>query len=296
LSTNDSAEKTPPAKTAGVTDYGYRWYDQLTGRWKSRDPIGEEGGMNLYGFVGNDATSTYDVSGLWFADGVTRFGVPGHGIVLDGTGGLRTDMRAGASNLDRIHEQTHIVQIAGGVDPRPQPLRQEEAIIAGPVAEWNAIPYKQLFKCCRWTTSGGHRIAPIDGGEYSGERHSWCYFQNMGDSLNPRFELATFKPGDKALWDSGKGVFRNNIHELANLELPVRRWQYNRLTGREQRGYLQYVNQMINALNGADDVNPVWTAYKEAYRDEIHFYMAFGFEWQWRDEAKVYSEFLDLTH
>ena len=48
----------------GVTDYGYRYYDPVTGRWPSRDPIGEEGGMNLYGFVGNDGVNGMDVWGL----------------------------------------------------------------------------------------------------------------------------------------------------------------------------------------------------------------------------------------
>jgi RHS repeat-associated protein len=33
--------------------YGYRYYDPSTGRWPSRDPIGEKGGVNLYGMVGN---------------------------------------------------------------------------------------------------------------------------------------------------------------------------------------------------------------------------------------------------
>ena len=31
--------------------YGYRWYNTYTGGWPSRDPIEEEGGVNLYGFV-----------------------------------------------------------------------------------------------------------------------------------------------------------------------------------------------------------------------------------------------------
>lgn len=30
------------------------YYDPVQGRWCSRDPIGEQGGVNLYGFVGND--------------------------------------------------------------------------------------------------------------------------------------------------------------------------------------------------------------------------------------------------
>jgi RHS repeat-associated protein len=33
--------------------YGYRYYNASTGRWISRDPMEEDGGLNLYGFVGN---------------------------------------------------------------------------------------------------------------------------------------------------------------------------------------------------------------------------------------------------
>jgi len=47
----------------GVTDYGYRYYDPNTGRWPSRDPIGERGGVNLYGFVGNDGVGNIDILG-----------------------------------------------------------------------------------------------------------------------------------------------------------------------------------------------------------------------------------------
>ena len=44
--------------------YGYRYYDPQTGRWPSRDPIEEEGGVNLYGVVGNDVTNEVDVMGM----------------------------------------------------------------------------------------------------------------------------------------------------------------------------------------------------------------------------------------
>jgi hypothetical protein len=55
-------------KTVHVADYGYRYYDPLTGRWPSRDPIEERGGVNLYGFVRNRGVSFYDILGLAFKD------------------------------------------------------------------------------------------------------------------------------------------------------------------------------------------------------------------------------------
>jgi RHS repeat-associated protein len=52
--------------------YGYRYYSPTAGRWLSRDPIGVEGGANLYGFVGNDPVGGIDALGLflWFDDKV----------------------------------------------------------------------------------------------------------------------------------------------------------------------------------------------------------------------------------
>jgi RHS repeat-associated protein len=50
--------------TVHVADYLYRYYDPLTGRWPSRDPIEERGGLNLYGFVGNNAPNYIDLYGL----------------------------------------------------------------------------------------------------------------------------------------------------------------------------------------------------------------------------------------
>ena len=42
----------------------YRAYDSKRGRWLSRDPIGEAGGLNLYGYVGNGPTKNIDPLGL----------------------------------------------------------------------------------------------------------------------------------------------------------------------------------------------------------------------------------------
>ncbi|MEI6704765.1 MAG: RHS repeat-associated core domain-containing protein, partial [Deltaproteobacteria bacterium] len=63
LALNWLANRETRAKTVHVADYGYRYYDPLTGRWPSRDPIGENGGANLYEFVGNNGVSRIDVLG-----------------------------------------------------------------------------------------------------------------------------------------------------------------------------------------------------------------------------------------
>jgi RHS repeat-associated protein len=44
--------------------YGYRFYDPSSQRWLNRDPIGENGGLNLYDFVSNDPLRYIDILGL----------------------------------------------------------------------------------------------------------------------------------------------------------------------------------------------------------------------------------------
>jgi RHS repeat-associated protein len=48
--------------------YGYRYYNPQLGTWPSRDPIGEAGGLNLYGVVGNDGVNNVDLYGQIIAD------------------------------------------------------------------------------------------------------------------------------------------------------------------------------------------------------------------------------------
>jgi RHS repeat-associated protein len=48
---------------SGFYSFGYRFYDPATQRWLNRDPIGEEGGVNLYGYVGNNPLTYWDAFG-----------------------------------------------------------------------------------------------------------------------------------------------------------------------------------------------------------------------------------------
>ena len=58
--------------------YGYRFYDANLGSWLSRDPIEEQGGLNLYGFVGNNVVNNWDLLGM---DIYLVTGNPGKGSV-----------------------------------------------------------------------------------------------------------------------------------------------------------------------------------------------------------------------
>ena len=49
---------------SGLYNYGYRYYHPNLGRWLSRDFIEEEGGLNLYAFVGNETVNEGDLFGL----------------------------------------------------------------------------------------------------------------------------------------------------------------------------------------------------------------------------------------
>ncbi|CAA6677045.1 MULTISPECIES: RHS repeat-associated core domain-containing protein [unclassified Lentimonas] len=63
----------------GLLYYGFRYYDPVTGRWPSRDPIQEFGGYNIYGMVGNNhlCHTDYLGQGPWesFAQGVVQAAV-----------------------------------------------------------------------------------------------------------------------------------------------------------------------------------------------------------------------------
>jgi len=54
----------PVEEESGMVYYGYRWYDPITGRWPSRDPIEERGGVNLQMAFGNSGPNLIDVHGL----------------------------------------------------------------------------------------------------------------------------------------------------------------------------------------------------------------------------------------
>ena len=75
----------------GLVYYNYRYYSPELGRWIKRDPIEEEGGVNLYAMVGNNPIMYNDLLGLYSSytkpDGGDRITVEKCEIVIyDGHG------------------------------------------------------------------------------------------------------------------------------------------------------------------------------------------------------------------
>ena len=95
----------------------YRAYDPDLGRWLSRDSIGELGGINLYGYVGNGPVNGVDTLGLWTAVAVgaatpsnpfghVSIGVSGSGVYSFGTtnaSGIATPL--GSSFTEFLQDQ-----------------------------------------------------------------------------------------------------------------------------------------------------------------------------------------------
>ena len=89
---------------SGVTYYGYRYYNPSTGRFLSKDPIEEDGGVNLYAFVNNDPVNKIDYLGLYSKKLQAEFGE-----VIEVSQLTRVTMR-------RSGEEAGVFTIDGGVD------------------------------------------------------------------------------------------------------------------------------------------------------------------------------------
>lgn len=70
----------------GLYYFRARWYDPVTARWLSKDPIGINGGINLYVYCGNDPVNFRDPHGLKVAWG--QVGRGGIGLVVNGVGAV----------------------------------------------------------------------------------------------------------------------------------------------------------------------------------------------------------------
>src|SRR3989339_1010610 len=62
--TYESAHSKPHTRVSPLSVLGFRLYSAKLSRWVNRDPIGEEGGNNLYIFIQNTPGDSMDYLGL----------------------------------------------------------------------------------------------------------------------------------------------------------------------------------------------------------------------------------------
>ncbi|MFM2198805.1 MAG: hypothetical protein RLZZ505_2237, partial [Verrucomicrobiota bacterium] len=117
--------------------YAYRYYDPMTGRWPSRDPIGERGGLNLYGFVGNDGVNWLDFLGFFKAGGN-----PYKQGGLDGGGGAGWAFRIQSPNLPRPAVWPPPAPVRPSLSPSPPPAPVRPPVSPNPIP----VPYPSLQK------------------------------------------------------------------------------------------------------------------------------------------------------
>jgi len=104
--------------------YGHRYYDPETARWPSRDPIAEKGGVNLYGFVGNNGVGRTDRLGLSFWGWITgnEGWIPGdqsdlNNSLSDGFEAFDQPIGGGTSDGDWVDATHDVAQWLAGNTP-----------------------------------------------------------------------------------------------------------------------------------------------------------------------------------
>jgi RHS repeat-associated protein len=96
----------------GLYYYGYRHYSPMLQRWLNRDPIEEQGGVNLYGFCLNAPVNFYDHLGMWLEGDTTEDG--NRRVYSKEKGDTFADLANRLSlDLDSIHKWAKFVDEKG---------------------------------------------------------------------------------------------------------------------------------------------------------------------------------------
>jgi hypothetical protein len=113
-----------------TSERAHAFYNPSTGRWLNRDPIGERGGINLYGCVGNNSVNRFDPIGLCCGTFIIRakphlrvpdeqFKESGGKDYLDGFGVQYTPCSPCACPKDKI-KLVQAIMSDGGTGAGPQ--------------------------------------------------------------------------------------------------------------------------------------------------------------------------------
>ena len=213
----------------GLLYYGFRYYSAELGRWLSRDPIAERGGVNVHLFSSNEPTGVVDYLGL--QDMTNLADPPGwncpHNIPVDGGYSMDWDAKT-TSNPERPDEKLHFYRIAGGEGRK---LGDTPTVGHGTTGADLLEHFKSLSTCCkcvrnfRIATHGGmdKRIDGVDspgkgkdGGLYLARppkgRYGFFYGEQWGMPALSFYQANDrYDPGGRGLEDLSESIVRKDV-------------------------------------------------------------------------------------
>jgi RHS repeat-associated protein len=137
----------PIHAASGLYYYGERFYEPNLQRWLNRDPIGEWGGINLYGFVGNDPANKIDPLG-WNEIGYQDYSFPADDLAVQ-SAWIEGFIEGFLDNFREDYGEINGQPILGGSPPLPggKGLQQGGKLLKDAAK-------KLLDKCKKWGSKG----------------------------------------------------------------------------------------------------------------------------------------------
>ena len=147
----------------GLVYYGLRYYSPGMGRWISRDPIEEDGGLNIYGFVNNAPIDLYDSIGLTSND----YNPPPDSTVtpyqlgyewLSGNGPRHREFKDGDKFTELLRKHNHIQnkikEIRGVLETRCKLKNNSDFRLDGENGNYSLGGVEGIFKYIRDYSTG----------------------------------------------------------------------------------------------------------------------------------------------